>query len=540
MANSWDYGMVKSFILAVLYLNDNLKITINGLPWRDYTLDQFDDEDDGCIHIIPLGLGGATHAIPGIIGEVVNTLIEAGLEYGLQGFTVVMGHFRLSFSGTMTGVSLQKIISRFTACQLKINGQPLSDQVLTHGDVVTVHPVGIGGSKMKMVVVKKPQKKKKKPQQQTMAVIQPKKNKPKKAKSGMSSMMMTADSNTGKWMRMQRDIFCSMYRDARLPGDNRFCTSTYFKTGTISLTMPTGTLKAAYYLCPNPVTGFVDITQFAGGVSTVGSATMLAYPANTFIYECFNNWFNVVAQLRLTGVGWRVRNQQPMQTATGRMYIAPLPDLFKPYGGLLLYFYTMTIASEAAEQLVGGFNPSAVGSSTLLNLPGSQEISVQETIYKDVILRSKVVSDEVYTFKNANAGQGSFNTTLNEAVSSVYATSTGITQTYSDNPDSGKVGVGWTGFVLALEGFPNAATPSYDIEYVYAFEGTPVLGQTNDTPVPTGVTPAVGYSRDLMSRALAYVSSLPYMEFVEGAAQLGFQLYGQKNNLRQSSHRLEF
>jgi hypothetical protein len=299
-------------------------------------------------------------------------------------------------------------------------------------------------------------------------------------------------------------------------------------------------LRGAYYLSPNPTAAFIDVSNFLGLASSINAINMTNYTANSFIYECGNNFSNLVQQFRLTGVGWRMRNQQPMQTATGRVYIAPVPDLYRPFGAQALINQTVLSTGMAAQQLLGGFGPGPINGTNILNLPGSQELSVQETVYKDVILRSKIVSDDVYTFKNANALYAQYNVGAGEANSELYTATTGVPANNSDNPDAGKIGVGWTGFFIDLEGFPAASTPTYDIEYVYAFEGTPVLGQGNDVPVPSGAAAPTGYSRDMMAKALAYVSSLPYMEFVEGAAQLGFQLYGQRTNLRQNSHRLEF
>jgi hypothetical protein len=259
---------------------------------------------------------------------------------------------------------------------------------------------------------------------------------------------------------------------------------------------------------------------------------MTAYTANPYIWECGGGWSGSVNNMRLTSIQWKLRLNIAMNIAVGRLMIAPFPDVVKNLGFSALNNDSLSVASGygVPASLLGGLFPTAVNTSNILNLPGSQEFSVIDLVGKDLLLRSKIVSDAVYDFKSVLANNNTeLNSTQSLSVDSVVNSATGVPIT-SDNPDQGRYGYGWTGYIVHFEGVP-VSSSIFDIEYIYTFEGQPVISFiNNDSCVPATTPSTGGYDRGVIDKALSYASKVNWVEVIEGGATLAYNVLNPRSS----------
>lgn len=458
-----------------------------------------------------------------------------------DGFRIHMGDIVLHLPVTINIMVLLEVLRKYAPVVLK-TALGIVVHELVPGMDVFVQPVLLGGKG-------KPKKKKSKqsstdlmaslearlrnlkvsPPRPAGAHTLPKSNKKKKNSfssklgNGFKSGQSLTD-NSKNWKRTMLDIFNPKFRGTKLPGDNRFPTNTFIRDGTINIITGGSFTNACYALCPNAYTAFVSVQKLNSNVEPCSVTTgMQNYTANPAVWECANSWSNLVACCRMTGIGWKVRLNMPVNVVTGRLIVVPFPDVTKYYGVNALYNNTMTSNSTAASQLLGGGAPSILSSSSIFNMPGAIEYTLADLVGQDLLLRSKIVSDDVFTFKTVN-GYGTYNATLDEGAASLYTASTGLTVQY-DNPDDGRLGNGWTGYLMYFEGCPST-TPTFDISYMYQFEGMPNTAGTNDGAYASSSIPDTGFDRKMMDDAIHFSTALDAQTLVEGGKVITYELMG--------------
>jgi hypothetical protein len=418
---------------------------------------------------------------------------------------------------------------------------------VVHGDTLTLSPVGVGGKKKKTKNSSE-QKKMKQPSVKlstlvealkTVVVDTTKKKKEKKKNQSEKKTVVKNKTNSqiDVWSKCYKDAFNPRYRAARLPGDNRLPTDTYFKTGTISIVTPAATTAGTFAVTPNPLTGYIDIQSWCGGTSTTSNISMNPYTLNPYIWEC-GEWGLSVTNMRLTSVQWKLRLNIPMNIAVGRLMIAPFPDVVKAFGyNTLTYNQVISTSTNGPPAtILGGYYPVAVNGSGILNLPGSQEFSVIDLVGKDLLLRSKIVSDSVYDFKSVVQYNNTYLNTVSDLTTDAVVNTTTNAITTTDNPDQGRYGYGWTGYFVHFEGVP-ASTSIFDVEFIYTFEGQPYISTIGiDACTPATAPSTGGYDRSVIDKALSYASKVNWIEVIEGGATLAYNVLNPKSSGRQVSY----
>jgi hypothetical protein len=577
-----DSNITKFSDLVEKWFGGYVTVKVNGRKWANL-IDKNFDYKDSLLELCAIGVGGSTptsnplkdknisnrtdilpqstttlstpsniqsgHVMvqnqkyPKTFQGLVKCIHENfGLAFHDDTFFLKIGHMTISLPTNVDLGDLENLIRNFIPSRLLTSNFEIAKSV-SPGNVITVSPVGVGGKKSKTKNSSEPKKMKQASVKlstlvealKTVGIDTSKKKKEKEKKTEKKKGVKNkVHPQIDVWAKCYKDAFNPKYRAARLPGDNRLPTDTFFKTGTISIVTPSATTGGSFAVTPNPLTAYIDIQSWLGGASTTSSITMTPYVANTYIWEC-GSWYTSVNNMRLTSVQWKLRLNIPMNIAVGRLMIAPFPDIVKNFGYTILNNDSIISTSPNGPPctMLGGYFPAYVNGSNILNLPGSQEFSIIDLVGKDLLLRSKIVSDAVYDFKSVLANNNTtINATQSLSVDTVINSTTGVPVT-SDNPDQGRYGYGWTGYFIHFEGVP-VSSPIFDVEYIYTFEGQPnIAAVTNDSCVPSTIPSTGGYDRGVIDKALSYASKVNWVEVIEGGATLAYNVLNPKSSSRQ-------
>jgi hypothetical protein len=423
--------------------------------------------------------------------------------------------------------------------QVKINGKPLPPVgALQNGDVITMHPLGQGGSKDKSVksLIKKMKKLLKKKGKNMKK--SPLKKKVSKGDGSMLSKLMEGkgkaplyitkiggkSSSVAEWMRCIMDPFADACQGVRIPDNLGYPTSVFQKKSFFSMNSPSGTLSTCIKVSPNPYISLVDAQYHNSGsafqcvVSPTGYA---AYSANPWVYSMAATGLQNYATARIVYGGVRVRNKQTPSSAVGAIQIWPVIEMQKWFG-----YYTLSLTSipygsgaglyASAQQMYGGATVQQFASSNSNNMPNARELNVLDLMGRDLVLPFRPITEDVKRFKSCIQG-GAYNATIDMSVDSLYAPATGLTVTGpDDNPDNGNFDVGWMSWGIKFVELPSASTTIAGIDHIVGFEGVYQSGNAT-TPdnvyiAPQAVTTNAKWDWGAISNSLA---KIPYERVVE-------------------------
>jgi hypothetical protein len=268
---------------------------------------------------------------------------------------------------------------------------------------------------------------------------------------------------------------------AQVPDMYSGATSTFHAEGTMTVSS-NGSGVASVLLTANPFIGSIDMTgnSLAGATSgqvfyaaspTVGAAVTLA------------NMQAVLASFRVVGVGFKIKNLMPPTTATGRVIVAPMMEVGQGPGPALLA--GVTITNQVVANTITGINTGSTTTgfpSDILELPGSEEYTVQDLIAGTCKFFLKPVTPDAFSFHNTN-DTTSVSATVGLSGAVAYTIATGaVVNSGSDNFDLTDF-KGWQSMAIRGEGFPNNTT-LFEIKYVYHFEGTTALPSGSGALLP--------------------------------------------------------
>jgi len=484
---------------------------------------------------VPHLVGGAPQ-FPELVLQLISSLAEEFIVQAWHGetFQLIVGDFNIRFtSGVLISKVVQAIKRITNNVSFKINNKVIQgDEILTHDDVVTLHPLGVGGKKSMMQ--NKPQKKKNEPTKvktlikamTKMAVI-PKTTKKKKVVKKENVTSSKTDSNFTEWKKMIRDPTAEFA--ARLPGDHRLKTDIVQKTINYSLSTNTGATQGymGFILGANPAWSFIDLVQWAGGSSMVTATSGQKYSANPWAYETYGGLGSLLQNGRLTGCGFRLASTAVTTAVVGKGVFASIPNMKKNFGFNAFNSQAIPYATstQAGQQLCGGYNPGIISTASLINIPGGHKFELEDIVYDELILRPYMISNDCYTFKNVAISNTTYNSTYDMSTDTLYSTTTGLSSVnYSDNPDIGTFGLGWVDFAVFCSEVSLSVAPFMEITCRYVIEGQPNINVTSDSFVPVTNTGPTGYEPTLIDLAMQFSNSMPYWDLVQGAARFGLQL----------------
>jgi len=333
------------------------------------------------------------------------------------------------------------------------------------------------------------------------------------------------------------DPFNDMAIGAQVPDMYSYPTATYHAEGisvmnvpvvTVAGTLTSGVSSAVFYA--NPFCSTVSPNLLA-----ISSTGQYSYP-NPYVTAAvqLNNMRANLANFRCVGVGLEIRNLLPPTTATGRIIIAPLPvsGLFPGPSALSLSGAGMAVGS-AIINVTTGLN--AVGGdlpSSILNLPGAQEFTIQDIISNTIKCNFKPCSPDAFNFHSTNdaalLGTGPLAMVQNTGQA------TAGTTTYTDQFTSIYQG-GWDAFIVRIEGVNGqvaqgtaTSVPCLEVKYIYHFEGSPAVSPASD--ISSGVMTAASHHQPLVSpsqhvKVLDVALNRPSLELINKIVGVGKSAY---------------
>jgi len=312
---------------------------------------------------------------------------------------------------------------------------------------------------------------------------------PKRKPKKQSRPRQQVNPNTESYRCALTDGFNPKAVGARVPDMYSYPTTTYKLKGTFPLKSD-ATSSCSVLLTGNPFLSMVDLTTS----SVDASCPMFQYTTSNWVYAAadpLNTW-NSVANLRVVGVTYRIRNQLPVNTCTGRMITGTVPTVPCDLSVIDLQNYAVTNGAVLNKLLgfsesVSGNLVAGVGSATILNLPTSKDISLQQIMGNSTQYCVKPTSPNAFNFMSTNPN-GDINSTQSTGGDVITTSATSAVVHVSSNRSIGDGG--WDSLLINFEGVPASSTIAY-IDYIFHIEGTPQTAQSNATvPVPDANTPS--------------------------------------------------
>jgi hypothetical protein len=296
-------------------------------------------------------------------------------------------------------------------------------------------------------------------------------------------------SNTESYRLALTDGFNPKAIGARVPDMYSYPSSTYKLKGTFAL-QSNASSNCSCILTANPFLSVIDLTT-----STIATTQpMYQYTTSNWVYAVAHpqTTWNSVANFRVVGVTYRIRNQLPVNTCTGRMITGTVPTVPMDLSINNLISYQVTNGALLNKLL--GFSESTsanlttgVGTSTILNLPSSKDISLQQIMGNSIQFSAKPVSPDAFDFITTDPN-GDINSTQSTGQEALTTSATGALVNVSSSRTLGNGG--WDSLLINFEGVPASSTIAY-VDYVFHIEGTPQTAQQSATvPVPDTSVPS--------------------------------------------------
>jgi len=333
----------------------------------------------------------------------------------------------------------------------------------------------------------------------------------------VGSAKLKFSGGLGNYAAALQNPFVDAACGARVPDMNSAPTVTYHSKGTVTLqSNANGVLSLV--LTANPLLSMIDMT-----LTSVGNTGMSQYFTTTAAYAVTSlvNAQTAFQSMRVVGAGFRIRNLIPPTTATGKVIVAPFCMSSSQPGPATLSNVLIDNYQLANYVAAPGAQSNAVLGlqSNIIELPGSEEYTVQELITNAVHCWLKPIAPTAFNFHNLyDATQiiGSFNYL---AGSAEFTSGAVFNASNSDVADV----CNWAGFegiVIRGEGLPPGVS-CLEVEYIYHFEGTPFLsptsgGQLIPTAAPSSFVDINGFN-SVLSNALNH----PVVSLVEAGVRAG-------------------
>jgi hypothetical protein len=299
---------------------------------------------------------------------------------------------------------------------------------------------------------------------------------------------------------------------------------------------------ASVVLTGNPLYSLIDMTTDSVSNANVGmqqqGASLDIYGA-TSIGQLSAN----LSSCRVVAVGYRMKNQIPPTTATGRLIVASIPTVGHPpginlagNGGVSNTTVFQTMSGVILQN--DGYTTTTTGiPSSILSFPESIETTIQSIISTSVEARIKPITPQAFQFHSTN---------LVTAVSSTGKSATEIftvndVPTYYDNEEVVNY-EGMNMLLLRFEGLP-ANTVVAEIDFIFHLEGAPSYVAGNGTLVaaaPPAAHVNIAGHQDVLSRVLSKPVFSIINDVVEGnlvgAGLKGAALIAGKKRTRQATN----
>jgi hypothetical protein len=491
--------------------NPLVRIIVDGAYCSN--LDDSYSLDDSTVEFVTIGLGGS-NSLSAIIESVVPAITEV-----VSTFVAVCVNRKVHKFPVDSDITIDEFLSWCKDRHLRIPLLEAAQDKSVTLDFTKLHDgyvVGIGGAKSKIVIKKKKAKPKKIIKIKTVKVVKKKKsNGSVKGSRGFASSY----ARNGV-LAVASNAFSQVAFGQRQDDGYPYPTVPYKLVGTHVINSLNNASSGSFYLSPNPFFAVHDDAferLGSGNASVIGSSTIYgANPYDRFIVDQ-QGMASVFSSSRIVGVGWNVRLTMPMQVATGRMFFAPIPDPERVASADIINTFTYAVATDTQVRMTGGVY--AIDSS-IMQLPGSFEISLADLFEKDLYLRCKPNSARYSDFKlnePSNIGFGnSFSTSYNIGDVILSGTSAGLISNSAEK-DTGSYGVGLNGWLVAFEGTPLPANAVVDIQYIYHLEGIPTL-TTASTHVPAPSLINTPKHAMAWTEVMNQLQGMPWASMARGAA----------------------
>jgi hypothetical protein len=249
--------------------------------------------------------------------------------------------------------------------------------------------------------------------------------------------------------------------------------------GTITITTSATGLAACVLLPSITMSGIISAGAFSGG--TTGFTA-----SNNAVYNVYGDVLAASAdKYRTVCAGYRLKNLQPFNTVTGRVWVIPVPlsDVHIPY----TYLQSGTaVPSANLSDIYIGYGSNMV---TYINQPGAMEYTFDQLINNQVLAVSRPIDPSGLAWKQsrvtATSDLNSTDTLGGEFIAINTSLGTAVTSTHTiDNTTNMS---GQVGFVIYISGCPNSSAVM-EVEYIHHYEyiGNGYNGVTNtNVIVPT-------------------------------------------------------
>jgi len=291
------------------------------------------------------------------------------------------------------------------------------------------------------------------------------------------------------------DPFASNAIGCRVPDIYSWPTVPLHIKTTIVLSPGAAQLGAAFFA--NPYFSCVDLTR-AGGVfsntlSQIGGMRNFSGASAVFSLSTPALMSGVVSEFRFVAGGIRLRNLQPELSATGRIFIAQVPVTSNsvPNYGLLDNIVPTTTGYNNVLSGMGMPSVTSLTSAAIQQLPVARSYTASDLCGEDsVLVPFQVFHPDIYTFKPSaySSTSNDFNGTIDFGDDLGASVATGIISAPTLGTKSQMQMSGTSAIVIWVEGLPGT-TPSYEVEIIHHYEGTPLIG-TLGTNSAGGIAPA--------------------------------------------------
>lgn len=320
------------------------------------------------------------------------------------------------------------------------------------------------------------------------------------------------NGDLGTYTHTVRYPFYDSAIGGRVPDMFSAPTATYHTKGTSTIFANASGI-ASFVFSPNPLLSMVDMTT-----NSVFQTGMTAYPNSTNVYAATSlvNLQNAYQSYRVVGAGIRIRNLMPPTTATGRLLIAP----FVVSGGGPGPAALSTVAFQNAQvsDFIGvpitSASTTAGVPSNILELPGSEEYTMQDLITNGVDCWCKPVTPGSFEFHNTYNVTGVTGSTASMGQSVMWTTATGVVA--GSGTDAADVSAfhGFTGFAVRLEGLPFSTTVA-EVEYIYHFEGVPALSASTAGGLVPTVPPVSHVDINGFNSVVSKIVTQPTVNYIQ-------------------------
>jgi len=298
-----------------------------------------------------------------------------------------------------------------------------------------------------------------------------------------------------KYLRTLLNPFDQDYAGTRVPNYVPCHTAVRQVRALVSVT--SDSTGNAYILCTASPT-FAIATQ-KGTLSNVGASTQQYTGTTDSILEAatITNLQNAFTNLRVVSWGIRIRNNMSFSAVTGRLIVAPMivPEWAIPGEPMISQSNTDGAASldSLLNNAIANVCPTVLGSG-IINLPGAEEMQLDQLINTDLLLAGRPVGPAAYAFRNC-VNQTESDGTYFVIGRNSYATVAGGVVSNKALSDVQSLAADWCSYAIVATGLPNS-TAAFDLEIIYNLEGQSTVLTNN-----TGVTQVVQPMEHLVSTA---------------------------------------